>query len=312
MSNLRPCLGALALAYVIMPLSVRTQSVSENESKQVILHVTVTDKHGKFVNDLKADAFKLYDEGELKPISLFKEGGEPTSMGVMIDMSGSMGYSIPGVLAQALQGIILEGSPESEYFALSFSDTVSVTPLTKEKQAILDALGKLTSAEVKNKTKLFDALQVGLEKLETSTYNKRAIVIVSDGRDNSSKTKYDQIKWLLRESNVQLFLISTEIPEKKEWDKLAIVTNDLERIVMASGGSVFFVKTFGEIRDVADRIAQDLKHQYTLGFTASKYDVKKTDKWRKLNVKINPDTSKKLGNGLVVTTRRTGYYTTVK
>lgn len=280
---------------------VRAQQEAPVKDKQIKIYVTVGTKDNQVVTELKQENFSVYEGKVLKPITFFSSREEAASVGFLIDTSGSMQYKTRIPIVQMLSRFTSEANSENEYFALTFAKTVNLTPLSKDSHAVLDGLDSLLAADPLGETKLFDAVRLGLDSLQNAKNDKKALVVLTDLQENDSKIKFDQLKWMVRESGVLLYFL---VVISKEYPPFLPTGYRLTELASMSGGNSFFLYNFEEIRNALTLIRLNLKHQYTIGFESTYSSKKDRDEWRKIDIKIQaPKNFKKL-----IVNRREGYF----
>ncbi len=150
----------------------------------VVLHVSVTDEHGQFVPGLKPENFRLFEDDSEQKISVLRQEDVPVSMGLLIDNSGSMDNKRDKVNAAALT-FVKTSNPEDEVFVAHFNDKYFFD------QDFTHDLGVLNKAlqhdEPDGSTALYDAAAASLDHLRSAYMDKKVLLIVSDGEDNSSQ-----------------------------------------------------------------------------------------------------------------------------
>src|SRR6266478_5992625 len=173
----------------VRPTSALSQrpDVYGNESEVVntdlvTLAVTVTDAQGRAVEGLEKSAFTIYDNKTRQDISFFDDADEPVSVAVVFDVSGSMTEGKITRAKEALEGFIQTSHPQDEFYLIEFSSTARVL-LEKTRDA--DAVAaKLTYIQPHGNTALYDAVYLGIERLERATLKKRVLLLISDCEDN--------------------------------------------------------------------------------------------------------------------------------
>jgi Ca-activated chloride channel family protein len=136
-----------------------------------------------------------------------------------------------------------------------------------------------------NRTALIDAVYLGVNKLKDAKYDRKALLIVSDGGDNRSRYTEGELRRVVRESDVQIYAIGifdTYAPTTEEELGPVLLTDICE----LTGGRMFKVSDMGDMGDIATRISQELRNQYVIGYRPS--DMKKDGNWRKLKVRLVP------------------------
>ncbi|MGO4212187.1 VWA domain-containing protein, partial [Terriglobus sp. YAF25] len=136
-----------------------------------------------------------------------------------------------------------------------------------------------------SRTALIDAVYLGLNKLKDAKYDRKALLIISDGGDNRSRYTEGELRRAVRESDVQIYSIGIFDTYASTPEEIAgpIMLND---ICEMTGGRMFRVTDVAELGDIAARISQELRNEYVVGFRPG--DLKHDGTWRKLKVKLNP------------------------
>jgi VWFA-related protein len=258
----------------------------------VQLPVSVLDKDGRPVNGLVQDHFQIFEDKILQQISLFKHEDVPLSLGLVIDNSGSMRNKRERVNSAALS-FVRESNPEDETFIVNFDDTAYLEQeFTGSIGDLMDALDNL---DTRGETALYDAVYLSVEHVKGGDKDKKALLLISDGEDNTSKYGFNPTLELLRESKVTLYAIGLleendqrgglfrKSPSKKAKEAL-------EEFAEATGGQAYFPKTLDEVEEICRRIAHDLRNHYTLGYSPTNRNLDGT--WRTVDVKlVNPPKS---------------------
>lgn len=174
----------------------------------VNFNVTVTDMEGHHVMGLKRDSFTVYDNGVKQDIELFDSEDAPASICIILDLSGSMSEDKLERAKKALGRFMENGHELDEYFLIGFNQRVRLLQdSTNDPNEILNSF---ILAEAKGQTALFDACYIGIEKLTRASQSKKIILLVSDGQDNSSRYTFNEVKELLKESDVSIYSIAIQ------------------------------------------------------------------------------------------------------
>ncbi|MDQ6788535.1 MAG: VWA domain-containing protein [Acidobacteriota bacterium] len=258
------------------PISVKTDLVT--------LTLTVTDLYGRFVSGLSKDAFKVSDNNQEQVITFFSDADAPISVGILFDVSGSMSGEKIQKARKALERFIGTSHPSDEYFLIAFNSRAQLLlDRTRDGESVLQ---KLTLVEPKNNTALYDACYLGVERVTTGTRQKKALLIISDGQDNSSRYNFNEVRRLLKESDVSVYAVGIT-GGKDAGDALAMQGQAfLDELASITGGKAFYPQTDVEMDEIFERIALELRHQYSIGFTPK--DFTPDGKWHKVKVKVNP------------------------
>jgi Ca-activated chloride channel family protein len=261
-----------------------------DETKPVIVHtdlvtltVTVTDTYGRFVTGLGKNAFSLTDDKSPQEITYFSDEDAPVSLGVVFDVSGSMSGDKISKAREALSKFIDTSHARDEYFLIGFNNRAQLLlDHTRNSDALLE---KLTFVQTKGQTALYDATYLGVERVSRGVHPKRAILLISDGQDNSSRYTFTELRRLLKESDVIIYAIG--IVDGHDESQLGYTGRAiLEELAGVSGGKAFFPSTSAEMNDTFERIALELRTQYSIGFRPSNFA--NDGKWHKLKIKVQP------------------------
>ena len=252
------------------PSSSKTSSTNAQQpisvtSELVAIPVSVTDSKGNFVAGLSKSDFEILEGNQPREIALFEQEDTPVSIGLLVDHSGSMESKLPNVVT-AISGFTQASNPQDEMFVVNFGDEARVETFggkafTSDPVEIRLAV----SLAAEGKTALYDAVFAGLEHLRAARWQRRALVIVSDGGDNASWYKYPQVLEQARQSQVSIYAVGL-VDEWGEEENPKV----LEELCKDTGGTVFFPRSSPAIMSATASIARDLREQYMLGFVPEK------------------------------------------
>ncbi|HYE15076.1 MAG TPA: VWA domain-containing protein, partial [Pyrinomonadaceae bacterium] len=265
-------------------------AVIGEDQKPVIVHtdlitltVTVTDTYGRFVTGLGKNAFTVLDDKVPQEITFFSDEDAPVSLGVIFDVSGSMGGDKIMRAREALARFIDTSHSRDEYFLIGFNSRAQLLlDRTRDSDSLMQ---KLTFVQTKGQTALYDACYLGVEKVTRGTHQKRAVLLISDGQDNSSRYTFSELRRLLKESDVIIYavgILSSHDDQTLGYGGRAI----LEELAGVSGGKAFFPSTGAEMNDTFERIALELRTQYSIGYRPTNFA--NDGKWHKLKIKVQP------------------------
>ncbi len=247
------------------PAAAASQASFRADSNLVVIPVSVTDAQNRFVLGLGKQDFHLFDDGVEQPVSHFSGEDVPLSIGLAFDISGSMDYKLH-TSTEAAKLFLKALNPGDEAFLVEFNDKVNLSvPFTSHAQ---DLQAALTDLQPGGMTALLDALKFSLTEMKKARNSRKAIVVISDGGDNSSTYKPPQIEELVRAADVEIYamgvfdpLMSLLVPpEEVSGPKL------LSEIATQTGGRAFAAAGAGDLPSVAARIAIELRNQYVLGY----------------------------------------------
>jgi VWFA-related protein len=261
----------------------------------VVLQATVTDRQGDLVTDLGEQDFEVYENGVPQRIQLFKNEDVPVAVGLVIDHSTSMGPKMADVIA-ASRAFVRSSNREDEMFVVNFNEAASLglpsavrfTDHTMELERAI--LVKLTGGQ----TALYDAIAMGLDHLQAAARDKKVLIAISDGGDNASRRKLDDVMKLAERSTAAIYTVG--VFEEDDPDKNPDV---LKRLARATGGEAFLPREPGEVVAICERIARDIRHQYIIGYVP----IKSHDgTYRTIRVLARPK-----GQSKLTVRTRTGY-----
>jgi len=254
----------------------------------VVLYTAVHDKAGKFVGGLKKENFKVFEDSVAQTIASFSQEDVPLSMGILIDVSGSMRNKIEMVTKSAL-AFIKASNPEDQVFLVAFNDQVDLLEdYTNDIDTITDSLDNII---VTGGTALYDAIYLGVQKAQKGTKPKKAIVVITDGEDRDSYYKLDELLAKVQESDVAVYCIGfmNAAPEKGLFGRFSKSAPEKAREALAkiseeTGAKAFFPQKTTEMGTIVSEIAHELRNQYGIGFVSS--NTAKDGSWRRVKVTL--------------------------
>jgi VWFA-related protein len=262
----------------------------------VLLNVLAFDKNGNAVAGLKQADFKVYEDGRLQQLGLFAGQDSPATIGLVVDSSASMARRWPEV-RRAVEVFATESNPRDEMFIVYFSDETHFPqprsePFTNDVETLREAIASVRPV---GRTALYDAISAGFDYVKKGSFEKKILVILSDGADNASTRSFEQILAGAQQSSVTLFTIGVYEPEADDRDPKV-----LKRLASATGGEARFPRDDAEFHDTWRRIAAGVRTQYTLGY----YPQKSSDgTFRKVKVLATAP-----GGAKVAVHTRPGYF----
>ena len=244
--------------------------------------VTVTDIYGRFVSGLGKNAFSIFDDKTQKDITFFSDEDAPVSVGILFDVSGSMSGDKVRRARDALAHFVQTSHDRDEYFLIGFNSRAQLLmDRTRDGNAVLD---KLTFVQTKNNTALYDACYLGVERVQRGTHPKRALLLISDGQDNNSRYTFNELRRVLKESDVVLYAIGilggSDVGSSLGMEGQGV----LDDLAGVSGGKAFYPRSSAEMDDIFEQIALELRHQYSIGYRPPNFD----GKWHRIKVKVAP------------------------
>jgi Ca-activated chloride channel family protein len=279
-------LAALALLGSALHLAGGEPSGKEADNKPVFrvgvdtvfVNVSVTDPLNRCVVGLEKDSFKVYDEKVEQNISHFVQKAAPISVGILFDVSGSMkANNNINAARSAIVRFLRSANPEDEFFLVAFNQMPTlVTAFTAETASIQSEIAFRNPG---GRTAVFDAVYMGLEQMKAAKNPKKALILITDGEDNSSRYSIAEVRQYAKESDVQIYGIG-------EQGQLGYGRGEIQNIVDMTGGRAFFPDSFNELDYYIDLVHSELRNQYVVGYVPS--NKSHNGKWRKIQVKIDP------------------------
>jgi len=249
----------------------------------VQIPVTVTDPLNRFVTGLEKEHFRVFEDKVEQKLQYFASEDAPISVGLIFDTSGSMGSKLDKS-RQAVAQFFRTTNPQDEFFLVEFNDRPQlVVPFTTSLEEVQN---RLTFTHSKGRTALLDAVYLGLHTMKKGHNARKALLIISDGGDNSSRYTESEIKNLVREADVQIYAIGIyeSMSGRGRTAEEMAGPGLLTEISEQTGGRAFAVDNLNELPDVAAKIGIELRNQYLLGYTPT--NAERNGKYRKVQVKL--------------------------
>jgi VWFA-related protein len=271
------------------------------ESTLVLIPVTVVDPMYRFVVGLKKEDFHLFEDQLEQTILHVSVEDAPVSIGVIVDCSGSM----QGKLEQshrAVMEFLNAANSNDEFFLLLFSDHSELAvDFTNSREELTNGLSK---ARAEGSTALLDALYLALHRIRFGSAPRKALLLISDGGENSSRYTEREVKGFAEESDAQVFAIGIykRVPSNPE-DREAFSGRTLmTRLAEITGGFQYPVQDVNELPQMATNIGRMLRSQYVLAYTPTNHA--RDGKYRRVTVKV----AQPIGRPALRAYWRTGYY----
>jgi VWFA-related protein len=292
------------LVLIVFPCVIMSQGVPQpgqvgpfairTNADLVVLQATVRDHKGAPVSGLSKENFQVYEDKAPQQIESFSHEDVPVTVGLVIDNSGSMRPKRSEVIAAA-KAFVRSSNPADQMFVVNFNEHVSMglpanLSFTNNEAQLETAL---TRNVLSGLTALYDAVAVSLEQLQKGRWDKKVLIVVSDGGDDASKRNLAQVLSTVNQSNAAIYTLG--IFDENDEDRNPHVLKQLSR---ASGGEAFFPKTLQDILPICEQIARDIRSQYTITFVPT--NKKQDGAYRSIDVKAHEPSR---GGRLSVSTR---------
>jgi VWFA-related protein len=275
-------------------------TVFRSDTRIVVCHTTVIDKSGHLVTNLHKDAFTVYDNKIKQEIGKFHREDLPVSLGIVIDNSGSMRNKIDKVKAAAV-ALVEASNKEDEVFVVNFNDAayLDLLPGKDFTNSIPELEQALAKIDTRGGTAMRDAIQMSIDHLKKAHRDKKVLVVITDGNDNSSVISMDQLMRNAHQSEILLYGVG--LLTEEEHREAAHARKALNDLAEATGGKTFFPKSAEEVGSIAQQVAQDIRNQYTIEYSPANFRIDGSFHQIRMTVKAP-------GNPTVRT--RSGYYAT--
>jgi len=265
--------------------------------EEVTLHATVVDDRQRLITDLDKTAFAVFEDGQPQQITSFGRSDVPVSVGILIDNSGSMREKRPSV-NQAALNLVRASNPQDEVFIVNFNDDTHFDqPLTNDVKRMEAALARM---EARGGTAMRDALSKSINYVKKNgKKDKKVLVVITDGNDNSSDVTLEQV--LRQAQNSEVLIYAIGLLNEEEAKEARSAKKALKTLVDASGGMDYYPKSTSDVQEITPRVAREIRNQYILGYTSSNQVM--DGSFRQIKVTVN-------GFGRPTVRTRNGYYAT--
>jgi Ca-activated chloride channel family protein len=255
----------------------------------VSLNVTVTEGTGKYVTDLAAEDFSVFEDGVKQDVTFFTRTNLPIALAVLLDTSASMENKLPTAQEAAI-GFARRLRTQDLAEVIDFDSRVVVLQSFSNNAAELEQAIRKTSAG--GSTSLYNAVYIALKDLKkivaksTDEIRRQAIVVLSDGEDTSSLLPFEEVLDLAKRSETAIYSIglrSNEGPGTtgKGFKEAEFV---MRQFSQETGGRSFFPNQLADLANVYSQISDELSSQYTVGYSSK--NPKRDGSWRRVVVRV--------------------------
>jgi Ca-activated chloride channel family protein len=248
-------------------VAVPEQPTFKASSELVVLHVSVRDRRGRYVTGLTRDAFTVIDDAKPQTLEMFSADEVPASVGFLIDNSNSMRPNRERVIASAV-AFAKNSHPQDEIFVLTFNEAVrhAFGPMTVEQMdSAVFARAMSESIVARGMTAIYDGIAAGLGRLQRARHTRQVLIVVSDGGDNASKVKRDEVVKRVHESDATVYTVALIDPLMREGNPRL-----LRRLASSTGGESYEPQQADHVSEAFERIARDIRNAYTLAYVPTK------------------------------------------
>jgi VWFA-related protein len=266
----------------------------------VVLHTTVVDRTGRVVGELTKQHFRIFEDDVEQKLAVFRNEDVPVTVGVVLDNSASMRENRRSMQAGAIT-FVETSNPLDEVFLVNFNDDyyleLESKDFTSDVEELKTALEKTTT---RGSTSFYDALRASLKHLKRGTRQKKVLLVISDGVDNTSVSSFDTLLHEAQQTEAAIYLIGLPCAEDKRDCRRA--KRNLRKLAEATGGLSYFPTSIAEVESLCRSVAHDIRNQYVLGYYPT--NRVRDGSYRRVEVRINPPKGQK---NLIARTR-SGYY----
>jgi Ca-activated chloride channel family protein len=285
----------VAALLVGWPSAARAQVTTFKSSTELVnLNVTVTDAAAKPVTGLTADRFQIFEDGVPQNVQFFAPGDMPLDVVILLDTSASMTGSMP----------LIQQAATRFARALRTTDRASVMGISSGLRVLQEITGDFDAVErairgskAAGRTPLYASIYTALRELDklreqATTPRRQAIVVLSDGQDTASLFGFNELLEAVRRSAVPIYTISprptkTIMAQRESIFGETTRTQDFEmrKLAAETGARAFFPVQIHELTGVYDDIANELAHQYSLGYQST--NAQRDGGFRRIALKID-------------------------
>jgi Ca-activated chloride channel family protein len=256
------------------------------DSTLVLVPVTVVDYRGAIVNGLASDAFTLTENGVPQQIRSFSQQDVPVSLGIVLDLSGSM-QRVLSTAKESLRTLLNDANPADE----AFLNAVSTRPRAYSgfTQDFDELIHRVAFERADGNTALIDTIYGSLRQLRSGVHSRKALLVISDGMDNHSRYSREELLRYAVEADAQIYAIAvgaasqTAKPIELMEEKKGVLF--LEELAAKTGGISFIVHRQNDIANAASTIGKALRNQYAIGYVPPSDG--RDGRWRKIGVKVS-------------------------
>jgi Ca-activated chloride channel family protein len=282
--------AAIPAAIVAVFLSAAIASLAQQSAQKpqnpvfrvgvetVFVKVSVTDPLIRYVTGLEKENFRVFEDKVEQNINHFTQETAPVSVGIVFDISGSMKDNNNIQKAKsAIVRFLESGNANDEYALITFNERTSLVQNFTSQSSNLRSL--IAMKQPGGRTAVYDAVYMGLDEMRAGKNEKKALIVITDGEDNSSRYTISEVKEFAKESDIQIYAIG-------EQGQLGYGRSLIQGIVSLTGGRAFFPNNFNELDYYIDLIHSELRNQYVIGYSPT--NLVHDGKWRKIQVRLDP------------------------
>jgi Ca-activated chloride channel family protein len=264
-----------------------------------LVDVTVSDRDGRNISGLTPENFRLWEDKIEQKVEYVSAEDIPATIGLVFDVSSSMDEK-SSLARQAVSVFLRAGNRDDEYFLVEFN---ALPRLVEDFTTDIDVLEQnVFSTKPRGSTALFDAVLFALDRVRDAHRTKKALLLITDGHDNTSRHSLTDTVEYLKEQDVEIFAIGT-FADRYSPPKLLHRSGaeTLTELTKTTGGQVFFARSW-ELPKICKTIAEEIRSEYVIGYRST--NPATDGRWRNIRITVNTP-------GLVshaVVRAKTGYF----
>ena len=272
----------LHLTFCVLHYSIGAQApMFKTGIETVHVTVTVTDANGRLITGLGKSDFEVFEDGQSVVVTQFSDKRVPVSLGLLLDISDSMlGQPIEdarGALDRFV-GDLLETGDEA--FVASFNHSPRIVSMWTQPPAALR--GALEEVKPTGGTAIYDALVATASLFNKRQHTRAALIVISDGADTASDYTLIRARDVIRRTDPFIYAVAIDSGDKRRVST-RVNPDALREITGPSGGYTEVIHSSADLTPATERIANELNHQYTLGYTPNK---RPDGQWRSIRVRV--------------------------
>ena len=263
------------------------------DSRLVVVYASVRSKSGAIVSGLGQSDFAVYEDGRRQSVSVFRAVDVPVAVGLVVDNSGSMRSKRADVITAAIE-FVLSSNPDDRMFVINFNEHVrfGLAGNNAFSGSVAELQQALERSAPEGETALYDAIGAGLTHLQKSDFERKVLIVISDGGDNASHRDLEKLLTEARRSDAAIYTVG--LFDEDDRDSNPGILNRLARL---TGGEAFLPHMPSEVVRICRTIAKDIRTQYIIGYSPA--NTRFDGRFRRIRVSA----SGLAGEPLVVRTR---------
>jgi len=247
----------------------------------VLVPVSVLDHWDRPVTDLPLKRFNVFEDKVSQTVKYFSHQDTPIALAVVVDASGSMAGRFNDARIAASQ-LIAASNPEDEFDVVIVGDSPRIVV---DRGDSLDQFQQtLAFVQPNGQTALWDSMMSGIGLLRSAPFERKVMVVITDGGDNHSRATKRELKSVLKEAGVQLYTIALYNPYSRRTEE-RIAPLELDDLASVTGGRIVAARDGVEAQAVVTQISRELRDQYVLGY----YPMHPSHdgRWHKIRVSLS-------------------------